>query len=64
MPSKAQIDLFEKLLSEKDFGNQDVTVLAAEFLKLNMKSASAWIERALALPKRDESGETVVAPTF
>ena len=64
MVTQAQIQFFSKLLEEKDFGGKDRTALAEEFLTLNKRSASAWIERALQLPKLDESNEEVRAPAF
>lgn len=63
-PSDAQVKFFDKLLEEKDFGDTNTVELRTSFAGLNQKSASVWIERAISLPKRDESGEEVVAPTF
>jgi hypothetical protein len=64
MPSKAQEDFFENLLKDRDFGDKDTTEIAVQFLKLGPKSASEWIERALSLPKKDESDETKIPPPF
>lgn len=64
MVSDAQVKFFDKLLDEKDFGDVDTTKLREQFGTLNQKSGSLWIERAIALPKRDESGEAVVEPSF
>jgi hypothetical protein len=64
MVTEAQINFFHKLLEEKDFGAADVNSLAAQFATLNKKSASIWIEKALALPKRDDTNDPVVTPAF
>lgn len=64
MVSDAQIKFFEKLLNEKDFGDKDPAVLRTEFAALNQKSASVWIEKAISLPKRDDSKDPIVAPSF
>lgn len=64
MVTEAQINFFQKLLEEKDFGQADLGSLAGQFATLNKKSASVWIEKAMALPKRDESNEQVTEPAF
>jgi hypothetical protein len=64
MVSKEQIAFFEKLTEERDFEGFDVKVLREQFAQLNKKSGSAWIEAAMARPKRDESKELIVAPPF
>lgn len=65
MPTGSQIEFFDRLLEEKDFGpKSNIIKIAEEFSTLNKKSASAWIEKALSLPKKDESEEAVVAPSF
>ena len=65
MVSDAQIKFFAKLLEEKDFGPKaDTDKLRKEFSELNSKSASLWIEKAIALPKRDDSTDPITAPTF
>ena len=53
MPTPKQIDFFGKLAEEKDFGPKlKAEDLLKQFSELDDGSASAWIERALALPKR------------
>lgn len=64
MVSKSQLDFFDKLLEEKDFGEQDKVKLKEAFAQLNKKSASAWIEKAIGLPKIDESGEALEPAPF
>ncbi len=65
MVSEAQVRFFKKLLEEKDFGDQNPEVLLTAFEELpNVKSGSAWIDKAMTLPKRDETDEPTVAPTF
>lgn len=74
-PSQAQINFFQKLTEEKEFPTPEDFIpkqknetyldsLRARFSDLNQKSASAWIEAAMALPKIDESGEKVVPAPF
>jgi hypothetical protein len=62
--SESQVKFFDKLLEEKDFGDQDVKNLKETFGQLNKKSASDWIEKALKLPKVDDSDEQAIAPPF
>lgn len=62
--SGAQVQFFNKLLEEKDFGDKDKDTLRGEFVKLNVKSASAWIDAAMKLPKIDEADEPLVSPSF
>lgn len=65
MVSKRQIDFFDQLLEEKDFGSADKTKLREEFASLpNKQSASAWIERAMGLPKMQDATDEVIQPTF
>lgn len=59
MATQKQIELFTKLTADKDFGQQDVNSLKTQFENLPDKSASKWIEKALALPDKGE-----VAPPF
>lgn len=59
MATEAQIEFFNKLTTERDFGRQDIEKLRAQFANLPDKSASAWIERSLELPEAD-----AVAPPF
>ncbi len=64
-PSLAQINFFDKLLDEKQFPDKtDIEKLRKQFSEINQKSASAWIEAAVALPKRDESGESITPAPF
>jgi hypothetical protein len=62
--TQAQIQFFQKLLEEKDFGQADLGTLAGQFATLNKKSASIWIEKAMQLPKVNEATEEIVAPAF
>jgi hypothetical protein len=64
MATEAQVKFFDKLLEEKEFGNADLTGLRQQFSELNKKSASAWIEKAMNLPKRDETHDPITSPTF
>lgn len=66
MPSQAQIEFFDQLLNEKDFGPKvKIATLAQEFSQLDKRSASAWIEKAINLPKKAESDQPeIVAPSF
>jgi hypothetical protein len=61
--TESQIVFFNKLLEEKEFG-MDTAVLREQFSQLNKKSGSQWIEKALGLPKVDESKEETVPPPF
>lgn len=62
--TKKQIDLFDKMLSEKDFGDKSPDILRQQFATLSKSNASEWLERALQLPDRDESGRPHVPPAF
>ena len=65
MVSDAQVKFFDKLLEEKEFGPKvDKDKLRKGFAELNQKSGSLWIERAMALPKRDDSTDPIVEPSF
>lgn len=64
MATPKQVDLFARLTSDRDFGDKDVEQLKATFSGLSDTNASAWIERALELPKRDDSGIPFIAPSF
>lgn len=61
-----QIELFHKLTTDREFAaGTNVEKLRADFAKLNKASASAWIDRAMNLPKLTADGtETVTPPTF
>jgi len=64
-PSQAQIDFFMKLTEERDFGmnKKELDAIIKKFAELNQKSASAWIEKAMELPKADPSRKEVVEVT-
>lgn len=63
--SDAQVRFFEQLLSEKDFGDIMVEDIRDQFVQLDKRSASAWIERAMNLPKAPElEGAQLIQPTF
>jgi len=62
--SKAQSEFFDKLLNERDFGDKNVAELSEKFSNLNDRSASDWIQSALALPKRDGSTGNTEPPPF
>jgi hypothetical protein len=69
MATPSQIGFFQKLTEEREMtgpkGKQlDVKELQEQFAELNDKSASAWIEAALAKPKRDDSQDPITAPPF
>lgn len=64
MATAKQVELFTRLTTDRDFGDKDVDQLRATFAGLSDSNASAWIERALELPKRDDSGKPFVAPSF
>jgi hypothetical protein len=61
-----QVQLFGELLERKQFpegANPDT--LSTQFATLSRKNASEWIDRALALPNReddDDTSEAVPAP--
>lgn len=58
-----QIELFEKLMREKKFPPSfDQGQALDQFKKLDSKSASVWIERALELEDLDDV--PTVNPTF
>lgn len=66
MPSQSQIKFWAELLESKDFGpTADKVKLSKEFAKLDKRSASAWIEKAIGLPKiADEDLPEIVTPAF
>lgn len=65
MVSQSQIDFFAQLLGEKDFGAVDKVQLSKEFAALDKRSGSAWIEKAMALPKLQDSHlPEIVPPKF
>jgi hypothetical protein len=66
-PTPEQLEFFMRLCEEKDFDVDDkgMEKIQNEFAKLDKRSASAWIERALSLPKRREAeGAQIVQPSF
>lgn len=64
MATAKQVELFQKLTTDRDFGDKDVAQLRTTFGDLSDANASAWIERALELPRRDPSGQPFIAPSF
>lgn len=64
--STKQITLFAELLERKQFPEgTDAAALAAQFGTLTRKSASEWIDKALALPNAsdaDDTGNTAPPP--
>ena len=66
MATAKQIELFRKLTEDRDFGPEaQINELRSTFGTLTDRNASAWIERALDLPKRvdaDEEASHVPAP--
>lgn len=65
MPTPAQQSFFNKLAEEKDFGNKlKPESLMEQFAELDDSSASAWIERALKLPKRGSGGQVTTPAPF
>jgi hypothetical protein len=57
MASDKQKELFNKLADEKQFpdGSPDAETLKSQFASVDTGSASAWIEKALALPAKGET---------
>lgn len=64
MATEAQITFFDQLLDEKDFGDKDRKALAKDFADLNIRSASAWIDRAMALPRVPVGSQDLTEPAF
>lgn len=64
MATQKQIEFFDKLTEERDFGDSDVADLRIQFPDLNDSSASSWIEKAIGLPKRDSTVGNDVPPPF
>jgi hypothetical protein len=62
--SNKQIELFSRLIEDRDFGDKDTAILLTKFKEVSQASASQWIERALELPKRDTSGDPSTPPPF
>lgn len=58
MATAKQIELFRKLTEDRDFGpTANAQQLRDQFATLTDRNASAWIERALDLPKKGDAGE-------
>jgi hypothetical protein len=61
-----QVQLFGELVERKQFpAGQDTAKLTAQFANLTRKNASAWIDKALALPNlpdQDDDGEDAPPP--
>jgi hypothetical protein len=65
MATAKQIAFFGELLDDREFPDgTDFNKLRADFAQVSDKSASAWIEKALMLPKRDDSDKPLVPPPF
>ena len=65
MASAKQVELFRKLTTDRQFPpGTAVETLRAQFADLSDRNASGWIERALELPRRDDSGEESVPAPF
>lgn len=65
MASAPQIELFRQLTEKRQFpADQNTDDLTAQFATLTTKNASDWIDRALQLPMRDETGDTPVPAPF
>lgn len=54
MATAAQIKFFENLTSDRDFGDKDIIALRQQFAAIPDASASAWIDKAMALPRKGE----------
>lgn len=58
MATAKQVAFFDELLKDKEFPPAvNKEQLRQQFPSISDKSASAWIEKALALPKRDDSND-------
>lgn len=65
MASPAQVELFRQLTEKRAFPPKaDTNKLLVEFSDLSTKNASDWIDKALALPMRDDSNDPVIPPPF
>lgn len=62
----SQISFWEKLIQEKEFppSAPDADTLKSQFSRLNKKSASEWIDKALKLPDKGAGDETLVTAPF
>lgn len=57
--SQQQINFFDELLNEKQFPEKPGDVaLRKEFAGLSKRNGSEWIEKAMALPKKDDAEGT------
>lgn len=60
-PTPKQATLFSELLDRKQFANgADTEALKGQFANLTRASASAWIDKALALPNITEADDNGV----
>lgn len=59
--SQQQINFFDELLNEKQFPEDGPSndELREQFAALSKKNGSEWIERAIGLPKKDDSEGSV-----
>lgn len=66
MASPAQVEFFKKLLGEKQFpaGSPDPATLTTQFEAQSIDSASNWIEKTRALPKKDATEGENTPPPF
>lgn len=63
MSTLRQIDFFINLLDDRAFpADQPIEAMLERFKTLDDKSASAWIEKALKLPKRDAPANADIVP--
>lgn len=61
MASDKQTELFHRLIEDKQFpqGTPEPQVLKDQFSRTSQSEASAWIEKALALPDKGDSGQPI-----
>lgn len=62
-----QVELFDRLTTDREFpAGTDIDELQRQFAKLDSRSASAWIDKAMKLPKLATDGDTreIVPPSF
>lgn len=59
MATEKQIELFNRLVGQKNFGTSNVQQLMSTFPTLADKTASRWIERALELPDADDDDSPI-----
>lgn len=66
-PTERQVEFFHKLTTDRDFGEQNVENLRTQFAGLAPAAASAWIDKAMTLPRASsapggEDGATTPPP--